>query len=152
MDAAEICDEYAATTTTLPPPTTTTRVPGPSTTLAPSDATDICGRVSGVPDRTMVWCPLVAINLAGWGALDLDRLQHNLVIIDCESKGSPTAKNPRSSALGLYQHIDTFRNNRAWKWLGRAVPDWTDPGDNIAVGVALYVHGGSGHWPNCGRR
>ena len=148
MDAAEVCEEYAATTTTSTT-TTTTVVPAPTTSVPPQD---ICDRVHGIPERTLRWCPLVAINLAKWAALTLDNLQHNLAIVDCESKGDPNAKNPNSSATGLYQHIDTFRNARALRWGVGIVDDWTLPGPNIATGVALYVHGGPSHWPNCGRR
>ena len=114
----------------------------------------ICAEVPDgwVPDSTMRWCRLIAEGLDRWSGLTLDSLMHNLTIVECESRGRPDAKNPISSARGLYQHIDTFRDNRAQKWLGRGVPDWNDPGDSILVGTALYVYGGASHWPNCGRR
>ena len=114
----------------------------------------ICAEVPDgwVPESTMRWCRLIAEGLDRWSGLTLDSLMHNLTIVECESHGRPDAKNPISSARGLYQHIDTFRDNRAQKWLGRGVPDWNDPGDSILVGTALYVYGGASHWPNCGRR
>jgi len=127
----------------------------PPETIGDMSMAEICGTVSGVPDRSMVWCPLVALNLASRGGLNLGNLQHLMVILDCESSGRPDAKNPTSSARGLLQHITPFRDARALKYLGRPVPDWNDPGDNVAVGVALYLDpngGGPSHWPNCGRR
>jgi len=151
LDAAEICEEYAATTTTRPPPTTTTVVPTPTTSVPPQD---ICDQVHGVSVGTMVWCPTVAVNLAKWAALTLDNLQWNMDIIDCETgrTGDPRSQNPTSSAAGLYQFIDTWRDARALKYLGRPVVSWYDGPDNIAVGVGLFVDKGASHWPNCGRR
>ena len=128
-------------------PTTTSLTESAATTLPTP-----CDRVEGVPERTMRWCPLIAEALASWGALDLDRLQHNLDIVDCESRGDPNAKNPISTASGLYQHITPFRDPRALKYLGRPVVSWFDGPDNIIVGVGLYVDKGPSHWPNCGRR
>ena len=143
-----------STTTTIPQATTSTTLPDSQKQSEPIVLEGICAEVPDgwVPDSTMRWCRLIAEGLDRWSGLTLDSLMHNLTIVECESRGRPDAKNPISSARGLYQHIDTFRDNRAQKWLGRGVPDWNDPGDSILVGTALYVYGGASHWPNCGRR
>jgi len=139
--------------------TTTTHTHAPTTTMTPNrpispsgDADDLCAQINGIPERTTRWCLTVAHWLEHWDALNFQVLRHNLVIIDCESKGDPTAKNPTSTASGLYQHITPFRDPRALKYLGRPVVSWFDGPDNIAVGVGLYVDKGASHWPNCGRR
>lgn len=63
----------------------------------------------------------------------------------CESKGDPNAKNPRSSASGLFQHLATYWPERSAKagWAGASI---FDPEANIAVAAWLYSWGGSSHW------
>jgi hypothetical protein len=46
------------------------------------------------------WRPLVEQYFAP------DRVDEAMSIIDCESNGDPTARNPRSSAAGLFQFLD----------------------------------------------
>lgn len=85
------------------------------------------------------WRPLVAdyfrpadVNLA-------------LRIIDCESHGDPNAKNPRSSASGLWQHLATYWPSRASAagWGGSSI--W-DPEANTAVAAWLAYSEGFHHW------
>lgn len=67
-------------------------------------------------------------------------------VIACESGGDPNAKNPRSSASGLFQHLATYWEGRSAKagWAGASI--W-DPEANIAVAAWLvYEGGGKGHW------
>lgn len=67
-------------------------------------------------------------------------------VIACESGGDPNAKNPRSSASGLFQHLARLWPDRSVKagWAGASI--W-DPEANIAVAAWLvYEGGGKGHW------
>ena len=67
-------------------------------------------------------------------------------IIDCESEGNPFAKNSRSSASGLFQHLASAWEKRSADagWAG--APIW-DPEANIAVAAWLfYEGGGKSHW------
>jgi hypothetical protein len=51
-------------------------------------------------DPVEQWRPLVERYFAP------ERVEEALSIIDCESNGDPTARNPRSSAAGLFQFLD----------------------------------------------
>ncbi len=67
-------------------------------------------------------------------------------VMACESGGNPLAKNPRSSASGLFQHLARLWPERSVKagWPGA---DIFDPEANIAVAAWLYYYGGGpGHW------
>ena len=66
-------------------------------------------------------------------------------VMACESGGDPYAKNPRSSASGLFQHLARYWDARSAKagWAGASI--W-DPEANIAVAAWLYYTGGPGHW------
>jgi hypothetical protein len=69
-----------------------------------------------------------------------------LRVIRCESRGNPTAKNPTSSASGLFQHLGSLWVGRAAKagWEGA---DVFDPVANVAVAAWLvYEGGGWSHW------
>ena len=69
-----------------------------------------------------------------------------LRVIRCESRGNPTAKNPTSSASGLFQHLGSLWDGRAAKagWEGA---DVFDPVANVAVAAWLvYEGGGWSHW------
>ena len=64
--------------------------------------------------------------VAAW--FPADKVDEALAIIQCESEGDPTAKNPVSSASGLWQFL------KGW-WLGRWSPDTVgafDPFDPVA--------------------
>lgn len=66
-------------------------------------------------------------------------------VMACESGGDHLAKNPRSSASGLFQHLARYWDDRSAKagWAGASI--W-DPEANIAVAAWLYYTGGPGHW------
>ncbi len=68
-----------------------------------------------------------------------------LTVMDCESEGDPYAKNPNSSASGLFQQLGRFWPERAASagWAGASV---FDPEANIAVSAWLFSWGGSSHW------
>lgn len=63
----------------------------------------------------------------------------------CESHWDANAKNPTSSASGLFQHLAKYWDERAAKagWPGASI--W-DPEANTAVAAWLYYQGGPGHW------
>ncbi len=66
-------------------------------------------------------------------------------VMACESGGDPYAKNPTSSASGLFQHLARYWDERSAKagWAGASI--W-DPEANIAVAAWLFYTGGPGHW------
>ena len=69
-----------------------------------------------------------------------------LRIITCESGGRANAKNPISTASGLFQHLGSLWPGRAAKagWEGA---DVFDPVANVAVAAWLvYEDGGWSHW------
>lgn len=69
-----------------------------------------------------------------------------LRVMDCESRGDPWAKNPSSSASGLFQHLARFWPKRSLKagWAGSSI---FDPQANVAVAAWLfYDGGGKRHW------
>jgi hypothetical protein len=69
-----------------------------------------------------------------------------LRVIACESGGDPLAKNPVSTASGLFQHLGSLWGSRsaAAGWAGA---DVFDPVANVAVAAWLvYDHGGWSHW------
>ena len=63
----------------------------------------------------------------------------------CESHWDATAKNPTSSASGLFQHLARFWDDRSMAagWDGASI---FDPVANTAVAAYLYYSGGPGHW------
>lgn len=86
------------------------------------------------------WRPLVAAYFAP------EHVDLALRIIACESNGSPDAKNPRSTASGLWQHLASYWSERSAKagWAGASI--W-EPEANTAVAAWLVYHGGGwGHW------
>ena len=94
-------------------------------------------------------------------------------VVDRESGGSPTARNPRSSAQGLYQFLDRswrdglshmvagrLRDNGASRAQAKAVRSWL-AGREIATWPAVYqtvgfvevvTRGGSFHWRLAGSK
>jgi len=68
-----------------------------------------------------------------------------LCIMAKESGGNPNAKNPRSSASGLFQHLARYWGERssAAGWGGASI--WS-PEANIAVAAWLQRTGGWTHW------
>jgi len=69
-----------------------------------------------------------------------------LSVMQGESRGNPTAKNPNSSASGLFQHLARYWEGRSAKagWAGASI---FDPEANIAVASWLSNGGANwGHW------
>lgn len=68
-----------------------------------------------------------------------------MAVMWCESQGDPNAKNPASSASGLFQHLASYWGERsaAAGWAGASI--W-DPEANVAVAAWLLAHGGRSHW------
>ncbi|MDH3248587.1 MAG: lytic transglycosylase domain-containing protein [Acidimicrobiia bacterium] len=92
------------------------------------------------PRNVEVWRPLVEAHFA---PADVARA---LAVISCESSGDPDAKNPRSSASGLFQHLGRFWPERSVK-AGLPGVDIFDPSANVAVAAWLvYEGGGWSHW------
>jgi hypothetical protein len=85
------------------------------------------------------WRPLVA------NYFPEDRIDWALRIMECESHGDPLAKNPTSTASGLFQHLANLWEERAAD-AGWAGTDVFDPIANIAVAAWLLETGGPGHW------
>ena len=85
------------------------------------------------------WRPLVELY---W---PLEDVAWAMAIMDCESGGDPYAKNPHSSASGLFQQLGRYWPDRAREagWPGASV---FDPEANIAVSAWLYSWGGKSHW------
>lgn len=74
---------------------------------------------------------------------DVDRA---LEIVNCESGGDPFAKNPTSTASGLFQHLASMWEERS-RLAGWAGADVFDPVANVAVAAWLtYERGGWSHW------
>lgn len=86
------------------------------------------------------WRPLVELFFRA------EHVDSALRIIACESRGDPAARNPRSSATGLFQHLGRLWPARAAAagWGGASI---TDPVANVAVAAWLvYEGGGWSHW------
>jgi len=68
-----------------------------------------------------------------------------LCLISYESGGNPDAKNPRSSASGLFQHLGKYWSERSVSagWAGASI---FDPEANVAVAAWLKGWGGWQHW------
>lgn len=80
-----------------------------------------------------------------------DRVDWALRIMECESRGDPNAKNPNSSASGLFQHLARLWPERAAA-AGWEDADVFDPFANIAVAAWLLENGGTSHWVCKARR
>lgn len=61
-----------------------------------------------------------------------------LRIMECESHGNPAAKNPNSSATGLFQIMAFWQT----AWPG----DYTDPWVNVSVAYQIWLEQGYGAW------
>ncbi len=96
--------------------------------------------VPEVIDSLDDWRPLVS---AFFRPEHVDRA---LRVMRCESRGNPTAKNPTSTASGLFQHLGSLWAERSAEagWSGA---DVFDPVANVAVAAWLvYDGGGWSHW------
>lgn len=67
-------------------------------------------------------------------------------VLACESGGNPTARNPRSTASGLWQVLDS-----TWGGFGGYAQAWQAPVDvQNAKAAALWAGGrGAFHWKAC---
>lgn len=68
-----------------------------------------------------------------------------MCVLRYESGGNPNAKNPHSTASGLFQHLASYWDDRSAKagWDGA---DIFDPEANVAVAAWLQDTGGWAHW------
>ena len=113
------------TTTTLPRSTTTTRPARPATSSGSSGPVAATGTVNGYP------CG---------GQLPPCR------VLACESGGNPTAENPRSSASGLWQFLDSTWDGHG----GYARASYAPPSVQNDKAAMLWAGGaGAGHWAAC---
>jgi len=85
------------------------------------------------------WRPLVEQYFPA-GAVD-----RAIRIIACESKGDPRARNPRSGASGLFQHMPRYWPDRAAK-AGFPGASIFDPEANVAAAAYLVYDDPGGGW------
>ncbi len=85
------------------------------------------------------WRPVVDMYFSA------DRVDWALRIIECESHGDPGAKNPTSSASGLFQHLGSLWGERT-RAAGWEDADIFDPFANVAMAAWLLETGGPSHW------
>lgn len=94
----------------------------------------------GDRDAIARWRPLVS---QFFEEADVDRA---LDVIWCESRGDRWAKNPNSTASGLFQHLASMWGDRA-PLAGFPTADVYDPVANVGVAAWLvYERGGWSHW------
>ncbi len=129
----------ASSTSTQPSPA----APEPATPLsetAPPRAPTLQRLVPLDPQSAEDWRPLIEMFFF---PADADRA---VDIVRCESQGQPDAKNPRSTASGLFQHLASLWPERATN-AGYPGADVFDPVANTAVAAWLaYEGGGWSHW------
>lgn len=97
------------------------------------------------PPRIEDWRPLVSRYFA---AADVAKA---LRVIACESTNDASAKNPRSSASGLWQHLAKYWASRS---AAAGIPGasiWDPEASTIVAAWLVYADTGWGHWPRCGR-
>ncbi len=124
--------------TTAPTPRVTTRAPEP----VARDSDDLVTMTpsGGVVER---WRLLVA---AHFRPEDVDLAMR---ILGCESTGNPSAKNPDSSATGLFQHLGKYWTARSQR-AGVPGASRLDPEANVIVAAWLRDQkGGWRHWSSC---
>ncbi|HSJ28588.1 MAG TPA: transglycosylase SLT domain-containing protein [Acidimicrobiia bacterium] len=103
----------------------------------PFDAYDL---VPEAIDSVADWRPLVATYF------EPQHVARALRVIACESRGQPDAKNPISTASGLFQHLASLWPKRSAD-AGWPDSDVFDPVANVAVAAWLvYEGGGWAHW------
>ncbi|NND83889.1 MAG: hypothetical protein HKN46_01935 [Acidimicrobiia bacterium] len=86
------------------------------------------------------WRPLVS------QFFEEDDVDRALDVMWCESRGDRWAKNPNSTASGLFQHLASMWGDRAPQ-AGFAGADVFDPVANVGVAAWLvYERGGWSHW------
>lgn len=106
----------------------------PAVRSTASSVTRVDGVYRGMGQNVEQWRPLVA---AHFPADDVDIA---LRVMGCESGGNPNAKNPNSSASGLFQML------KMW-WNGEWYFDPFDPEQNVIHAAKLWGNGsGISHW------
>jgi hypothetical protein len=140
LDAAIPAEPSPLLTGCRPPVTGAVCLPGdlvqPAPPPPPSPYDLVPVEVESVED----WRPLVEMFFE---TADADRA---IRVIACESKGVSSAKNPSSTASGLFQHLASQWRARSAK-AGWAGSDVFDPVANVAVAAWLvYEGGGWSHW------
>jgi len=78
-----------------------------------------------------------------------DWVEWGLRIMQCESKGDPNAKNPESTAAGLFQFLKGTWNWVAVEQLGFSTYESGavyDPELNVRAAAWLLANGGTSHW------
>lgn len=104
------------------------------------DAEVVAAVLRSNPTSPAAWRPIVELYFQP------RHVSRALRVMRCESGGDPWAKNPTSTASGLFQHLGSLWGPRAERagWSGA---DVFDPHANIAVAAWLvYEGGGWGHW------
>lgn len=93
----------------------------------------------GMGSNVEQWRGLVAAYFAP------GQVETALRVMRCESGGNPNARNSRSGAAGLFQHLPKYWAERSAKagWGGASI---YSPEANVAVSAWLVRNGGWGHW------
>ncbi len=162
-EAAARSAEPTTTTTTTTAAPTTTSAPA-TTTTAPASTTTIPseGTTTTVAETATTTTPPASVGsgVERWRGLvsayfPADLVDQALRVIECESRGDPTARNPYSGASGLFQFM-----SRTWSWASEGAgfggADVYDPEANVASAAWLVDYslatghsgGAWGHW-NC---
>lgn len=114
--------------------------PAPLGTLRP-----VSPGVGATSSSAEEWRWLVELHFAPG---DVDK---GLRVIWCESRGDPSAKNPSSTASGLWQHLATYWESRSAAAGISGASIWDPEASTIVAAWLVYSNGGWGHWPNCGK-
>lgn len=94
----------APTTTTVPPTTTTTVVPPPITTTTTSVPVPPAGETSAKPSGD---CAGWEVTVAAYFPTDQVGTACSVMMCETGGTGDPTVHNPRSTASGLWQFLDS---------------------------------------------
>lgn len=103
-------------------------IPPSGPVLSPITGAPISGTAS---ERVEQWRPLVQQHFP------TNSVEEALRVMECESSGNPTARNPLSGAAGLFQHLPIFWPQRA-KAAGVEGANPFDPEANVIVTAWLY--------------
>lgn len=111
----------------------------PPTKTAPSSSSSAYEAPSSWVAGAEAWRPLVAAHFPA------NQVDYALAVIWCESKGVPTAKNPSSSASGLFQHLARYWPERS---AAAGIPgaDIFDPTASTIVAAWLVLDAPGGGW------
>lgn len=134
----EMLAEYHQRATPAPfrEPTAPPAQPAPPVVADPPPSMD-----RGMGSDVERWRPLVADHF------DAGQVDTMMCIMAHESGGNPNAKNPRSSARGLFQILASL-----WApHFGVSYDDLYDPGVNVRLARAIYDQQGYRAWSPYGR-